>query len=203
MRKQFYFFSGLVIAASCLYIVSCNNSEDKTEGTSTETKSAMSQEDMIKRGDYLVTIGSCHDCHSPKNMQNFTPDSSKLLSGHTAGSPLPGIDANAGKPGGWLYFAQDVTAFIGPWGISYAANLSPDSATGIGAWTEDQFIQTLRNGKHLGNGRDLLPPMPWPFIGKMTDEDLKSVFAYLKSLPAVSNRVPAPVIPPDLEKMKK
>jgi hypothetical protein len=100
--------------------------------------------------------------------------------------------------------SPDITAFAGPWGISYAANLTSDSATGIGAWTEEQFIKSMRTGKHLGaeNGRPILPPMPWPFISKMTDEDLSAVYAYLKSLPPVSNRVPAPT-PPNEVKFKK
>lgn len=166
---------------------------------------AMTKEEMIKRGDYIVTTGSCHDCHSPKVMTPMgpMPDSTKLLSGHPAGSPLPPINANSLKPGDWISMSADITAFVGPWGISYAANLTPDSATGIGAWSEAQFISAIRNGKHLGNGRDILPPMPWPFVSKLTDDDLKSVFAYLQSLPPVSNRVPAPVSPPDVMKMAK
>jgi hypothetical protein len=101
--------------------------------------------------------------------------------------------------------APDITSFVGPWGISYAANLTPDSATGIGAWTEDVFMKTLRTGKHLGmeNGRPILPPMPWEFIGKMTDEDLSAVFAYLRNLPAISNRVPAPVPPNEVAAKNK
>jgi hypothetical protein len=90
-----------------------------------------------------------------------------------------------------------VTTFVGPWGISYAANLTPDSATGIGAWTEGQFLQTLRTGKHLGmeNGRPILPPMPWEGLAKLSDQDLKSIFAYLQTLPPINNRVPGPVSP--------
>ena len=128
------------------------------------------------------------------------PDSTKLLSGHPGGS-LPPINLNSLKPGNWMSMTSDITAFVGPWGISYAANLTPDSATGIGAWSEATFMNTIRSGKHLGNGRDILPPMPWPFVAKLTDEDMKSVYTYLMSLPPVSNKVPAPVSPPDVMKM--
>jgi hypothetical protein len=197
----------LIIAAGItVYLISCNNEEKKEKEDAMEDHKTMSNEDMIKRGDYLVTTGSCSDCHSPKVFGPHgepLPDSSKLLSGHPANAQNPALDANAGKPGGWIYMAPDITTFVGPWGISYAANLTPDSATGIGAWSEAQFISTIRNGKHLGNGRDILPPMPWPFVAKMTDEDLKSVFAYLRSLKAVSNRVPAPVTPPEMAGMMK
>jgi hypothetical protein len=188
-----------------LYLVGCNSGSDEKKAEASSEMKTMSKDEMIKRGDYIVTTGVCNDCHSPKKFGPHgepNPDSSKLLSGHPAGSPMPALDANAGKPGGWIYMSPDLTSFVGPWGISYSANITPDSATGIGAWTEENFIQTLRNGKHLGNGRDILPPMPWQFISKLTDDDLRSVFAYLKSLPAVSNRVTAPTSPPEMEAMK-
>ncbi|HEY2722911.1 MAG TPA: diheme cytochrome c-553 [Chitinophagaceae bacterium] len=205
MKKGLYFSLLLVITAFALYLTSCkNSSEDQKPLLSAETK-PLSQDEVIKRGDYIVTTGGCNDCHSPKIMTQMGPvtDSTKLLSGYPAGEPLPPLDANSGKPGGWISMAPDATAFVGPWGISYAANLTSDSATGIGAWNEDQFINTLRNGKHLGNGRPILPPMPWPDFGRKTEDDLKAVFAYLKSLPAVSNKVPQNIAPPDMMKMIK
>ena len=90
-----------------------------------------------------------------------------------------------------------LTAWAGPWGVSFAANLTPDKETGIAEWSEEHFIQALRTGKHQGqpNGRDILPPMPWQFFKSMTDEDLKAVFAYLRTLPPVKNQVPLPVLP--------
>lgn len=165
----------------------------------------LTQEQMIARGRYLVTVASCNDCHTPKI---FTPtgpltDTTRLMSGHPADSPMPKMDTNALHPGYWALASPDLTAWVGPWGISYTANLTADSTTGIGAWTDEMFIGTLRTGHHMGlpGGRALLPPMPWPFIGQMTDEDLKSVFAYLRSLPVVKNAVPPPVAPPDVLKM--
>ena len=124
-------------------------------------------------------------------------DDTKILSGHPAGSPLPAVNASALQPGQWVNMSPDVTAFVGPWGISYAANLTSDSATGVGAWSKESFIKAMRTGKHLGmeNGRPIMPPMPWEGVAQMTDEDLEAVFAFLKSLPAVNNRVPDPVPP--------
>ena len=89
----------------------------------------------------------------------------------------------------------DMTAWVGPWGISFAANLTPDKATGLGGWTEEMFIKTIRTGKHLGTGRQILPPMPWPNYAQMSDDELKSMFAYLRSLPPVKNLVPQPIPP--------
>jgi hypothetical protein len=90
-----------------------------------------------------------------------------------------------------------LTAWAGPWGVSFGTNLTPDKETGIGEWTEEAFMQAMRTGKHQGqpNGRDILPPMPWQSIAQMTDEDLKMVWAYLRSIPPVKNQVPLPVPP--------
>lgn len=202
MKRRLYFLSALIVSGFAFYIISCNSSEEKKENEKTTGK-AMTPEELIKRGDYIVTTSLCNDCHSPKKFTKMRPeaDSSKLLSGHPANDQLPPIETKSLKPGNWVSLGPDLTSYIGPWGISYSSNLTPDTATGIGLWTEAEFISTLRNGKHQGNGRDLLPPMPWNYVGKMTDEDLKAVFAYLKSLPAVNNRVPAPIPPPEVEKM--
>ena len=90
---------------------------------------------------------------------------------------------------------RDLTAWIGPWGITYTQILTPDDPTGIGTWTDEIFIKALRTGKHMGIGRPIMPPMPWQTIGQSTDEDLKAIFAYLKSLPPIHNQVPDPVPP--------
>jgi len=205
MRRRLYAISTILVTGFAFYLTGCNSASDekKEQASTTPETKTMTKEEMIKRGDYVVTTGSCNDCHSPKIMTKMgpMPDSTRLLSGHPANDPLPPINLNSLKPGNWMSMASDITAFVGPWGISYTANLTPDSATGIGAWSEATFINTIRSGKHLGNGRDILPPMPWPFVAKLTDDDLKAVYAYLMSLPPVSNKVPAPVSPPDVMKM--
>ena len=76
-----------------------------------------------------------------------------------------------------------------------AANLTPDQNSGLGIWTEEMFIKALRTGRHMGASREILPPMPWSNYSKMTDDDLKAVYAYLRSIPAVHNRVPEPIPP--------
>jgi len=197
-RKLQLFPLLLAIVAVTTYI-SCNNASMNQE------KKAMTNDEMIARGRYMVTVSSCNDCHTPKifGPQGMKLDSSRLLSGHTAGSPLPPIDTNALHPGYWLLSGGDLTAWVGPWGMTFTQNLTPDSATGIGAWTAENFVKSIRTGKHLGmdGGRPIMPPMPWEMIRNMTDEDLNAIFAYLKSLPAISNQVPAPVSPPDVKAM--
>jgi mono/diheme cytochrome c family protein len=204
MRKLFpTSFTAVFLILTVIVFFACNEA-GQTSSSEPLTERPASSEDPVNRGKYLVTIGGCYDCHSPKIMTAQGPvlDTTRLLSGHQANTKLPPID---GKNSQWVLMAPDVTAFVGPWGISYSANLTSDSATGIGAWSETTFMQTLRTGKHLGapNGRPILPPMPWYDIAKMTDDDLKAVYAYLQSLPPISNKVPAPVAPQDVARVTK
>jgi hypothetical protein len=160
-----------------------------------------SETELIARGKYLVTVVGCNDCHTPKVMteRGPEPDPNRILSGHISNEVLPPIEKGDGN-NGWLLFNMNLTAFLGPWGMSYAANLTPDD-TGIGAWSFENFLTAIRKGKYKGleGSRDLLPPMPWQMYRNMTDEDLKAIFTYLKSLPPVSNLVPSPKPPTDFQ----
>jgi len=148
----------------------------------------------VKRGEYLVNAIGCDDCHSPKRMGAHGPEviPELRLSGFQAKGQLPPVDTGAVKKG-WALFAPDLTAAVGPWGISYAANLTSDGS-GLGNWKEENFIRAIREGKYKGleGSRPLLPPMPWTVYRNLSDDDLKSIFAYLKTVKAVNNVVPAP-----------
>jgi mono/diheme cytochrome c family protein len=151
--------------------------------------------DKVARGKYLATLGGCHDCHTPKKLgpQGPEPDMSRALSGHPEAVKAVTPPALS-EP--WLgAMSGDLTAWAGPWGISYAFNLTPDENTGIGIWTEEMFIKAMRTGRHMGTSRPILPPMPWQSYAQLTDDDLKALWAYLRSLPKVKNRVPEPVPP--------
>lgn len=158
----------------------------------------MSHDELVARGKYLVNFGGCNDCHSPKVMtaQGPVPDTTKLLSGHPAGMPLAPIDTSVTNSK-WVFTSMDLTTWAGPWGVTFPANLTPDDQTGIGSWDENVFIKAMREGKHMGSGRPIMPPMPWQSVATLTDEDLRAVFAYLKSLKPISNKVPDP-IPPNM-----
>jgi len=116
-----------------------------------------------EHGAYLATIVGCHDCHTPGAFYG-RPDFQRAL----AGSEL-----------GWT----------GPWGTSYARNLTPDQETGIGVWSEDDIIRALQTGKRP-DGSDLRPPMPWPDFAHMNRRDIRSIAMYLKSVVPVSHKVP-------------
>jgi len=163
---------------------------------SSTTGSASSGSD-VERGRYLVSYGGCNDCHSPKvfTPTGPVPDSTHLLAGHLGGPELPPVPGGLIGPNAWgAVTTNDLTAWVGPWGTSYAANLTPDS-TGLGRWTADQFVATMRTGKHQGTGRPIQPPMPWQYVGSLNDDDIRAIFAYLKTIPPVTNVVPPPAAP--------
>jgi hypothetical protein len=200
MKIQLFFFIFFV----GVLVIGCQSKAQTTQPPAEEEqdqKKELSREELVKRGEYMVTVMGCHDCHSPKKMTDAgpVPDPERLLSGHRADQPLPEIDQTA-SGSGWILFNGDLTAAVGPWGVSFAANLSSD-ATGIGNWTEEQFKTAVRKGKFKGleNGRNLLPPMPWPNLTVLSDEDLKAIFYYLKSLPPVRNVVPQPIPPSEIQ----
>jgi hypothetical protein len=190
MRKTILFIGALLTAgllSGCI---------DKNSQETTEQVILTDEETLIDRGKYLVTISGCNDCHSPKIMTPHgpEPDPSRLLSGHVQEEKLPPTDKNAGKDG-WVKFNMNLTAAVGPWGTSFAANLTPHE-TGIGAWSLEQFKTAIQKGKYKGlaESRMLLPPMPWQVYKNIKEDDLKAMFAYLKSLPPVNNLVPQPIL---------
>jgi cytochrome c553 len=185
--------SSLTYAIAALCIAAAAAAVART-GAAEPSAAAKADTERVKRGAYLVMIGSCNDCHTPMQMtpNGPVPDFSRALSGHSPESAEP--SGTAGKTD-LMLSGSDLTSFRMPYGLVYSRNLTPDK-TGIGDWTETQFIKTLRTGRHQGEGRPLLPPMPWASAGAMTDEDLKAVFAYLKSLKPIANAVPEPKVPP-------
>lgn len=150
----------------------------------------------IERGRYLVNSAGCMDCHTPlKNgPRGPEPDRARAFSGHPEQLTMPPVPPL--PPGPWaVVVGATNTAWAGPWGVSFTANLTPDPETGLGRWSAQDFVKTLRTGRHLGVGRPFLPPMPGSY-GQMKDDDLQAMFAYLQSLPPIRNRVPAPLPPP-------
>ncbi len=190
----FSFLAGIVYLSA-----SCGNTT-----TDAANEKASSHIEQINRGEYLVNAIGCDDCHSPKRMGAHGPELVPELrfSGYPSDRPLPTGDLSILNTG-MMVLNQDLTCAYGPWGLGFAANITSDS-TGIGSWTEDRFIKSIREGKSKGieGNRDLLPIMPWQNFKKLTDDDLKAIYAYLQSTQPVHNVVPAP-IPPDVIMKKK
>lgn len=185
-----------IALTASLSIVSCKEETYQTASATAEVVTP-SPESVIEKGKYLVGVMGCNDCHSPKKVGPNGPEliPELLLSGYPSDRPVVTFDSPMIKEG-FAMFYPDLTAAAGPWGISFAANLTPDD-TGIGSWTEAQFKKALTEGKFKGmdNGRMLLPPMPWTNFVNIKDEDLHAMFMYLKSINPVENVVPAPVAP--------
>lgn len=192
-RRDTWNLAGVAVIAALVVIFAANASRPATAPATPR----MSRTEQIQRGKYLVTIGGCHDCHTPWIVQpngQPGPDMTRALSGHpqqhsiTEPLELKSKDFVVG-------IAPTNTAFSGPWGVSFAANLTPDTMTGTGIWTFDIFKNTIRNGRHWGVARPLLPPMPWFNYREMTDEDLAAVFAYTRTLKPIRNEVQQPLPP--------
>lgn len=150
---------------------------------------------QVARGKYLVTTGGCNDCHTPWRIgrRGPEPDMSRMLSGHPQGLAMPPAPPLSGGRWSWVGAATN-TAFAGAWGVSYSPNLTPDKGTGIGTWTAEMFVKAMRTGRHARQWGAIQPPMPWQSIGRMTDEDLRAIYAYLRSIPAIQNRPPDSVV---------
>jgi len=188
MKKSILVLTAMASAVT-ITLIACKGSK------SADAPAGITKDSLVKRGSYLVNAIGCDDCHSPKK---FGPNGPEVIaelrfSGYPAGKALQKADTNVVK-GGWVLMNHDLTASVGPWGATFAANISSDE-TGIGNWTEEQFIRAIREGKMKGlsEGRPMLPPMPWFTLRNLSDLDLQSIFAYLKSSKPVRNVVPGPV----------
>jgi len=188
MMKTLYLF--ILAAGLCLAgILSGCSPKSAQPGAAADSTAAQAKAmTPVERGKYLVNIGGCNDCHTPLKMgdKGPEPDMTKLLSGSPEGMVMksPKLDMP------WMAAGSaTMTAWAGPWGVSYSKNLTPDTS-GLGKWDEATFILAMRSGKHMGNGRPIMPPMPADAIGRLQDDDLKAVFAYLQSIPPVKNTPP-------------
>lgn len=192
----------LLLIATVIVFIKCGSQGGTNEAPSKE----MLMKEFAKKniyetqeqyGEHLVTIAACGDCHTPKKMGPRGPifDSTRLLSGHPAGEPIFDINKKEIQSKG-LVVTSDLTSWVGPWGVTFTANLTPDD-TGIGTWEFNQFKNAIRNGKFhgLNESRDILPPMPWEMYRHMTDDELAAIFSYLKTIPPISNEVPPPLPP--------
>lgn len=126
------------------------------------------RQDPVKYGEYLAgPVAHCMECHTP-----FLPEGRPDTSRHGAGG----------------------FQFVGPWGVSYSANLTPDPETGLGTWKDGEIIAALYGARRSG-GR-VLPPMPTQHYSQgIAERDLRAIIAYLRSLPPIRNKVSAPESP--------
>jgi len=159
-RNRWQFARIPAAIAAGLLLVSCGKSQTEQSATTagTTTTAAMTP---VQKGKYLTTVMGCNDCHTPGALYGAA-DMTRELSGSELG---------------WQ----------GPWGVSFAQNLTPDMETGIGTWTEQDIVKSLRTG-YRPDGSPLLPPMPWAYFSQVTDEDVHAIAVYLKSLPAVRHQ---------------
>jgi hypothetical protein len=195
--KKVVRISVMLLTSVALLLTGCRNNTKTAIPESTE----LSATQIVQKGEYLVTIMGCNDCHSPKEMGPQGPAviADLKLSGYPAARPYQKVNPDLIKQG-WILFNADLTAAAGPWGVSFAANLTSDQ-TGIGNWTEENFKRALKEGRYKGleGFRMLLPPMPWANFISISDDDIKAIFQYLKSTNPVINIVPMPIGPDQVQ----
>ncbi|WP_300596671.1 c-type cytochrome [Niabella sp.] len=191
----------LAAYATATLCFSCDQA-GKANASATDKTTTTDSATLVTRGEYLVTIAGCNDCHSPKRMGPNGPEvvPETMLSGYPAERPVSSFDSALAQRG-IAQFNEDMTAAAGPWGISFASNLTSDDS-GAGSWPLENFKNALRHGKFKGMdaARPLLPPMPWFNLAKLTDEDIQAIHAYLKSTKPVKNVAPAPMQFKDMAK---
>jgi hypothetical protein len=177
-RSRAAFLAGSVLVLGILTIVTVRARREHAHAA------------RVERGRYLVSIMGCNDCHTPYKLgaNGPEPDMTRFLSGHPETMKMtrsPELNDT------WAWSSAPTnTAFAGGWGISYTANLTPDRNTGLGIWTEDMFVSAIRTGRHMGTSRPIAPPMPWAVYRNASDDDLKSIFAYLGTIAPIVNHVP-------------
>ncbi len=191
MKMTFISFSLLLMASFLFYNCTTGTGSNSAPGADSSANAYGGYASQLEWGKHLVVTTGCGDCHTPKKMtaQGPADDTTLALSGSPAPALLPAVTPEQVAKG--TAATIDQTAWIGPWGKSFAANITSDS-TGIGNWSEEQFITCLRKGisKGLDGTRPLMPPMPWQNYAQMSDGEIKAIFAYLKSIKPVHNVVP-------------
>jgi mono/diheme cytochrome c family protein len=173
----------LAVAVSCLLLIWLTAGCRVKIGEDEEQ-----QVDPVERGEYLVTIIGCNDCHTPAKTgpDGIEPDMTRMLSGHPSSPEMPPPPELAEGPWTWTGAATS-TAFAGPWGVSYAANLTPDHETGLGAWSEEMFVSKI--DRHGDQSRAIMPAMPCRYYSRLAANDLRAIYAYLRTIPAIENEV--------------
>jgi mono/diheme cytochrome c family protein len=131
--------------------------------------SSASAQDAVARGKYLAVIGGCTDCHTPGFFVG-KPDEKRYLGGSEVGFEIPGL------------------------GVFHGPNLTPDKETGLGSWSDAEIIMAMQTGVRPDK-RILAPIMPWKALAQLTKDDAMAMVAYLRSIPAVKNKVPGPFGP--------
>ena len=175
----------LIITIAAIFTVSCDRETVSPEKFSAE---------QVREGETLVLEGSCNFCHTPE----LTEDDKyfgKILFGYPSDKKLPELPNVPFGSQQWMEFVSnlDSTVWIAGNMVVFSANITPDIETGIGSWSKDDFINTIRTGMHPGWKKKVNKPMPWLDYAKLSNDELTSIYSYLMTQQPVHNKVPEPV----------
>ncbi len=192
-----------VILLTLFLLMSCGSKVDPepilVQDSQASEQEKLYQEYNVERGKRLVELGGCSQCHTPKikTTLGYKPDEDRFLSGYPADKPLPDLpyaEIIAGEAEKSFY-TTDATIWVGRWGVTFAPNLTPDAETGIGAMSEEDFIEIFRNKEHFSQENPLITPMPVNVYSKLSFFELRSIYIYLQTLEPISNEVPKRIPP--------
>ncbi|MCK5392049.1 MAG: c-type cytochrome [Deltaproteobacteria bacterium] len=155
--------------------------------------------ERIEIGQAVVEGWNCGFCHTPEIKGpdgKPMPDPKRLMSGYPSDEEVPTIPDMVITSPEWMEFLDNLDSTV--WAtdnlLIFSANLTPDDETGIGTWTETEFVETIRQGRHRGIERRIKYPMPWQELSELSDEELLSVYEYLMTLEPVNNKVPPSIV---------
>ena len=134
-----------------------------------QAQAAEAERDPVRRGRYVVSSIGCSFCHTPIRADGSLVDR--------------------------MLFAGGQKWTAAPFGDFVSYNLTSDKETGLGGWSDDQIKAALTRGIRPDGSRMIPFPMPWPSYASLSASDLNAVVAYLRTIPPISNRIPAPLRP--------
>lgn len=152
---------------SFLYFSCGNNDENKKSAAPDSTSE---KKGNAENGEYLVNIAGCLDCHSQRQFEFFS------------GPIRKGTEGMGGQLFSYKTFALP--------GEMYSKNITSDTATGIGNWTDAEVIRAITQGISK-NGDSLFPLMPYDHFSKLAKQDILDIVAFIRTLPPIENKVPA------------
>ncbi len=200
MKKKSLKIAAFAMLALAAAAAGCNKTAPGESSAPVQAYTAASfTADQVTRGAELVNEWKCNFCHTPELRGpdgKPMPNPERLLSGHPQDEPVPDVSDMVINSDAYMEFLDnlDNTVWASNDSLVFSANLTPDPATGIGAWSPEQFLATIRQGQHMGLGKRLLYPMPWQELAQLPDSDLISIYAYLRTIDPVENKVPPPIV---------
>jgi len=171
MQKTIALSAIIFIALVTIFFTACNENSSTNSSEPVANNKEDSMQKVVARGEYLALhVAACIHCHSMRDFNKY------------AGPDVPGTEGGGGSK-----FDHSILDAIP--GTMYSKNITPDSATGVGTWTDEELLRAITQGINK-RGDTLFPLMPYAHFNRMTKNDLLSIIAYLRTLKPIKNTIP-------------